>query len=102
MHREGVDPGIFDAVPLAVVIHEFVPPELPKDVDLFFDPGAAILEVHIEVSIFEIVPPDAGAEDESAVTEGIEGGRLLGDEWRFALREDEYSVTNRRSVVTAA
>ena len=62
LYRHRVQPGIGNAVPLALVGDDIVGPQGAQHFDLFFRPLAAIVEILAQRFEFDLVPTDADAE----------------------------------------
>ncbi len=84
-----LDARVGHAVPPALVGHQLAGPEEPHDLELLLDPPAAIVDVLAERLELDRVPADADAQAQPAAREHVHLGRLLGDERRLALGQDE-------------
>ena len=87
--RQRIDPGVGNAMPLAVDRHQLLGPERAHDRDLLLDALAAVLEVLAQRLELDGVPADAHAEPQAPARQHVDGGRLLGDEGGLPLREDQ-------------
>src|SRR5437868_7852303 len=85
----GIDAGVWEAVPLALECNVGIGPQRFHHLDLFLGPLAPVVEILVEAHELELVPADADAEPETAATEHVETGSLLGDQHRLALRQDQ-------------
>jgi hypothetical protein len=65
-------------------------PQFLHDLDLLFGAAAAIVEILVEPLKLDLVPTDPDPEPEAATRKHVEAGRLLGDEHRLALRQDQH------------
>ena len=74
---------------LAVESHRLLRPEAAQQFDLLGRPRAAVAEVLTKSLVLDGVPADADAQAEPATAEKIDFGRLLRDQRRLALRQDD-------------
>src|SRR5262245_24632132 len=86
----GIDAGVREAVPLALERDIGIGPQRLHHLDLFLGPLAPVVEILIEADELDLVPADADAEPETAATEHVETGRLLGNQHRLTLRENQH------------
>src|SRR2546423_2241500 len=89
LHRQGIEARIGDAVVRAREGHELARPQRAHHGDLLLDAPAARTEVGAERLELDGIPSDRNAEPQAAAREDIDGGRLLRDERRLALRKDD-------------
>ena len=89
--RPRVDAGIVDRVPAALEADMRLGPQRLHDLHLLLRAAAAIVEILVEPDELDLVPADPDAEPEPAAAQHVEAGRLLGDERRLALRQDQHA-----------
>ncbi len=80
---------MFEVVVLAVEAEHILGPQASHQLDLLLLPLAPGAELLIEGVVLDRVPADADTEHEPVARQNCELGRLLGDEHRLALREDQ-------------
>src|SRR5207248_6648719 len=89
LDRQRVEPGLVDAVVASLDGDHRLAPEAAHYVELLLHPPGAVLEILAERLELDVVPADADAEPEAAAIEHVDLGRLLGDERRLPLRQDD-------------
>src|SRR6202035_4897305 len=91
--RARVDPGIIDMMELALILDVRLGPQRLHDPHLIGRALAAGVEILVEAGKLDLVPADPDAEPEPAVAaaQHVEARRLLGDQRRLALREDQHA-----------
>ena len=57
---------------------------------MFLAAGTPVAEVLVQPFVLDLVPADADAEAQPAAAEDVDLGRLLGDEGRLPLRQDQH------------
>ena len=77
-------------------------PQRLHDLDLLLGAAAAIVEILVETDELDLVPPDPDPEPEPAAAQYVERGRLLRDQRRLALRQDQYLRREIGDFVTPA
>ena len=60
------------------------------------------MEIHAEALELDLVPADADAQAEATLAQRVEAGRLLGDQRRLALRQDQHAGGKAHLLVTPA
>ena len=78
-------------MPAAVEVDDRLRPEPPQQVDLLLGAPAAVVEVLAERLELDVVPADPDAEPQTPAGEHVDLGRLLRDERRLPLRQDEHA-----------
>jgi hypothetical protein len=86
-----IDTGSDDLVEPPLERHQGLREVAAQELDLLLEPARPRLEVHSEPSVFELVPAFSDAEPESAAGQDVDFGRLLRDQRRLSLREDDHS-----------
>ena len=87
--RSGIQPCLFYSVPLTAEGHVGFRPQPPKEMNLLLDAPASGSERYSERIVLDSVPPNANAEPDAPAGNPIEFRRLLRDQHRLALRQDE-------------
>ncbi len=64
-------------------------PEAAQNLDLLLDAAAAGMEVLVQRLVFDVIPAESDAEPQPAAAQHVDFRRLLRDEHRLALRQDE-------------
>src|SRR5689334_24559166 len=76
---------------LAVEFDVLVRPQCLHHPYLFGRALAAVVEILVEATEFDLVPADADAQAESPATQHVERGRLLRHQHRLPLCQDQYA-----------
>ena len=79
MHRQGIQAGMRNVMPLAVEVNDLLRPQGPQHSNLLGTPASPGVEVLIQGFIFDLVPAHANAEPQAATTEHVNFRGLLGD-----------------------
>src|ERR1700722_6290135 len=89
--RARVDPGIVDMMELALILDVRLGPQRLHDPHLIGRALAAGVEILVEAGELALVPaaPDAEPEPAVAAAQHVKARRLLGDQRRLALRQDQ-------------
>src|SRR5262249_15005661 len=83
--RARSDAAVAQLVTLALEGEAFRGAQRLHELHLLGRAHAAGMEVHAEALEFDLVPADTDAQPKAALAQGIERGRLLGDQRRLAL-----------------
>ena len=89
LHRQGIEAGAIDVVPLASIGHHRLRPEGPHHRDLFLDAGAAGAEILAQGLELHAVPPNADTEPKPPAAEDVHLGGLFRRQHRVALWQDQ-------------
>ena len=87
--RARVDAGVLDVVELALKGDVRLGPQRLHDPHLLGRTPPAVVEILVEADELDLVPADPDAEPEPPAAQHIERGRLLGNQHRLALRQDQ-------------
>src|SRR5262245_20755322 len=86
-----VDAAVVELVELALERDMRLGPRRLHEAHLLLGTLAAGVEVHAETLELDLVPAYADAQAKTAVAQDIEAGRLLGDQRRLALGQDQHT-----------
>jgi hypothetical protein len=89
LHRQRIDAGLVDSVPLPLERHHRLRPQRPQDRDLLIHTCTAGAKLRIQALIFHLIPADPNTEPQPPATYDLDLGRLLRDQRSLALREDK-------------
>ena len=78
-------------MPAAFEVDHGLGPQPPQDLDLLLGAPAAVPEVLAERLELDVVPAEPDAEAQPPAGEQVDLGRLLGDQRRLPLRQDEHA-----------
>jgi len=80
---------VVDAVELAAKVDDLLGPQGAQDGHLLRGAPASILEGLVERLVLDRVPAHPDAEAQPATAQHVDLGRLLGDQYRLPLRQDQ-------------
>ena len=78
-----------DVVPLSLKGDQLLGPQGTEHSNLLLNPAASVVEPLTESLVLHIVPADAHAQPETAAAEHVHLRRLLGDQGRLPLGQDQ-------------
>ena len=87
--RSGIDAAVIELVERAFEGDVRLGPQRLHEAHLFGGALAAGAELHAQPLELDLVPADADAKAKAAFAERVEAGRLLGDQRRLALGQDD-------------
>ena len=89
LHRQRLDAGMADPVPLALIIDNLLRPQQAQHLDLLLAALAARTPVLVQRLVFDRIPADANAQPQTPAAEHVNLRRLLGHQRRLPLRQDD-------------
>ena len=89
LHRQRVDTGVGNPVPLSLKVHHLASPQGPQQRNLFLAAPSPVAEVAVQRLIFHMVPAHANAQPQPASAKQVHLCRLLGDQDGGALRQNQ-------------
>ena len=91
LHRQRIDPGGVDALPLPFEVDDRGGPEGAQECDLLLAACAAVGELLVQPLVLDLVPADADAEPHPPAAEDVDLGGLLGDQDCLPLGQDDHA-----------
>ncbi len=89
--RPRIDAAVVELVELALELHVRLGPQRLHEAHLLLGALAAGVEIHAQPLELDLVPADPDAEAKAALAQRVQAGRLLGDQRRLALRQDQHA-----------
>jgi hypothetical protein len=92
LHRQGVEPCVGNAIPLALERDQRVGPQPAQQPNLLRLPAATRVEVDAQRLVLDFVPANADTQPQPPTAEHIDRGRLLGYQYGLPLRQDDHAT----------